>query len=97
MSRLSPLAWRFSIDAAVKPRLNFGAVGVVLRLPNDSLVSAIGKVVHHIVDPLTLEFMAIRLALLAVRNFPTNNVIIFSDSTEAVLLLNCEVDDIHVG
>ncbi|CAN0857556.1 hypothetical protein LINGRAHAP2_LOCUS6798 [Linum grandiflorum] len=59
-------AWEFSVDAAVNNLDCHGALGLVLRkVQTGSLISANGLGIPYLSDPLTLELMAIRRALLA--------------------------------
>ncbi|CAN0847378.1 hypothetical protein LINGRAHAP2_LOCUS4943, partial [Linum grandiflorum] len=96
--------WDFFVDAAVKNGTSsvpaIGGLGLVIQAAGGSIRAATGAVVRHIANPLILEMMAIRRALLTITvdqsSYP-GFIIIHLDCAEAVKILYSPQNDIRVG
>ena len=75
----------------------FGAIGTVVRRSCGSLVSATAHVLTHFTDPLLLEFLAICQVLYVAQYRYQKSFIIYSDSAEAIRLINSSILDTRVG
>ncbi|CAN0881888.1 hypothetical protein LINGRAHAP2_LOCUS14484 [Linum grandiflorum] len=94
--------WTFSVDAAVKTSSSqpYGSLGLVITDAGGIMREGMGFVQPHLSDPLTLELLAIRYALLHIssrRNHYPGTILLRTDCAEAARMLRSSTLDIRGG